>query len=198
MVEIRLARATDAAAIGDLFSRAFARDPVTSWVTSDPVRRERVLSRLNAAIVRHEGVPHGATYVAEDQDAILGAEIWRPPGPLPPNWRSVPFALLGGLALGRDMGRMITMGRAAARARPRQRHWYLQLLGVDPEAQHAGVGRALVETHLLVVDRQKLPAYLETTVENVPFYEGVGFRVTGEIRAGRGAPREYSLLRDAQ
>ncbi len=197
MVEVRLARAADASPVGAVFGRAFAHDPVTSWVTPDANRRRTVLARLNTAIVRHEGIPRGATYVAETAGRIVGAAIWQPPRPQPPNWRSVPFSLLAGRALGRDMGRMIAMGRAVSIARPRERHWYLQLLGVDTEAQHTGVGRALVEAHLMVVDRQGVPAYLETTVENLRFYEGFGFRVAGEIRIRLGAPTEYSLVRAA-
>jgi ribosomal protein S18 acetylase RimI-like enzyme len=196
MVDVRLARATDIAAVGNLFARAFADDPVSSCVTPDATRRERVLARLNAAIVRFEGIPRGATYVAENAGRIVGAAIWQPPRPLPPNLRSLPFSLVAGFALGRDMGRMIAMGRAVSRARPRRRHWYLQLLGVDPVAQRSGVGKALVRAQLSLVDRQGLPAYLETTVENLAFYEGLGFRVAGEIAIHPSAPTEYSLVRD--
>lgn len=197
MVDIRLARAADATEIGRVLARAFAHDPVTSWVTRDPGRRERVLLRLNTAIARHEGIPRGATYVAEAASGIVGAAVWQPPARLSLRWRSVPFALTAGLTLGRDIPRMTTMGRAAARARPHARHWYLQLLGVDPDAQHTGVGSALLRAHLAVVDSQRLPAYLETTAENLSFYERLGFGVAHEISVSRGAPLEFSLIRSA-
>jgi hypothetical protein len=104
-VEIRLAVASDAGAIGQLFARAFANDPVTSWVTPSRARRERLLQRLNTVIARYEGIPRGATYVARDNDTVIGAAIWQPPGPHPISWRTIPFALLAGRALGRDMTR---------------------------------------------------------------------------------------------
>ena len=198
MVDVRLARAADVVALGTLFARAFADDPVSSWVTPDVSRRGKVLARLNTAIVRHEGLPRGATYVTENAGTIVGAAIWQPPRPLPPNWRDVPFALVAGLALGRDIGRITRLGRAVSRARPRQRHWYLQLLGVDPTVQHTGLGRALVNAHLAVIDRQGIASYLETTAENLRFYEGFGFRVAGEIVIRPGAPTEYSLFRAAR
>jgi ribosomal protein S18 acetylase RimI-like enzyme len=197
-VGVRLARSSDAPAIGAILARAFADDPVTSWVTHGAERRARLLVRLNTAIARYEGIPRGGTYVAEDETRVVGAAIWQPPGPHPVNWRSVPFALTAGSALGRDIPRMTMAGRAAARARPRERHWYLQLLGVAPDAQGRGVGSALVRAHLTAVDSERMPGYLETTVENLGFYGSLGFQVVGEIAIGGGGPVEYSLLRAAR
>jgi ribosomal protein S18 acetylase RimI-like enzyme len=196
-VEVRLATLADASAIGGVFAAAFAHDPVTSWVTPDETRRRRLLLRLNTAIARYEGVPLGATYVATDAGAVVGAAIWRPPGRERVRWGSVRFSLVAGAALGRDIPRTISAGRAAARARPREAHWYLQLLGVHPDAQGAGVGSALMREHLREVDAAGLSACLETTVENVEFYGRLGFGVRGEIVISREAPHEYSLLRGA-
>jgi ribosomal protein S18 acetylase RimI-like enzyme len=196
-MDIHLAVAADAGAIGELYSRAFADDPMTSWVTRGAVRRSRVLRRLNTAIARYEGIPRGASYVARDAGAIVGAAIWQPPGAHPISWNSVPFALTAGRALGRDMGRMIAMGRAVAAARGSARSWYLQLLGIDPDRQGSGIGSALVREHLRVADEQRVSAHLETTIENLGFYARLGFEVTGEIVTGRGAPMEFSLVRAA-
>jgi ribosomal protein S18 acetylase RimI-like enzyme len=196
-MDLRLAVPADAGAIGDLYARAFANDPMTSWVTPDAVRRTQLLRQLNTAIARYEGIPHGATYVAQDAGAVVGAAIWQPPGAGPISWNSIPFALVAGRALGRDMGRMIAMGRAVAAARRGANSWYLQLLGIEPGRQGTGVGSALVREHLRVVDEQRAAAYLETTVENLGFYARLGFEVVGQIGIGRGAPVEYSLGRVA-
>jgi ribosomal protein S18 acetylase RimI-like enzyme len=197
-VEVRPAVPSDAGAIGDLFARAFADDPVTSWVTPGAARRARLLRRLNTLIARYEGIPHGATYIAIVADTMVGAAIWRPPGARPISWRTIPFALTAGQILGRDMARMILMGRAVAAARPRARSWYLQLLGVEPNAQGSGVGSALVSEHLRLVDRERSAADLETTAENLAFYQRLGFEVSAEIIIGHGAPTEYSLRRTAR
>ncbi|HEX4059096.1 MAG TPA: GNAT family N-acetyltransferase [Galbitalea sp.] len=196
-VEVRHATLADAAAIGEVFALAFAQDPVTSWVTPDAGRRARLLVRLNTAIARYEGIRLGATYVAVDAGRLVGAAIWRPPGRAPLRFGSVRFALVSGVALGLSIPRTIAAGRAAAGARPREPHWYLQLLGVDPDIQGCGVGSALVGEHLRVVDAAGLSACLETTGENVGFYGRLGFEVVGEIAMPVGAPREYSLVRGA-
>lgn len=150
---------------------------------------------MNTLIARFEGIPRGATYVAEDGHTVVGAAIWQPPGRQTITVRSIPFALAAGAAIGRDVGRTIAAGRAAASARARNGGWYLQLLGVDPTVQGTGVGSDLVREHLRTVDAQHSPATLETTLENLPFYARMGFEPVSELVLGPRAPLEYSLVR---
>jgi ribosomal protein S18 acetylase RimI-like enzyme len=67
------------------------------------------------------------------------------------------------------------------RIHPREPHWYLATLGVDPAAQGHGAGSALLAALLRRADRDALPTYLETDrAENLPFYERAGFRTEQE------------------
>jgi ribosomal protein S18 acetylase RimI-like enzyme len=60
--------------------------------------------------------------------------------------------------------------------------WYLGTLGVAPPFQGRGFGSALLTVWLREVDRESLPACLETDVrENVGFYARAGFREEEEI-----------------
>ena len=195
-VEVRLAVQADAPEIGAVFARAFADDPVTSWVAPERGRRLRMLHRLNELIARHEGIPRSATYVALLENAIVGAAIWQPPGRLRVGLRTVPFSLAAGIVIGRDIPRMTTSGRAAARNRD-WHAWYLQLLGVDPSFQGMGVGSALVRAHLAKIDSEHARAGLETTLENLEFYGRLGFEVKHSFRIGRAGPTEYALRRPA-
>jgi len=198
---VRAAAKADAQAVGEVLARAFADDPVTTWVTPDAARRARALPRLYSAIARFDSIPFGNAWVAVDRDedgvvgeTITGAAVWRPTH-RKASALAIPFSLAAGRALGRDIPRMIVTGTAVARARPKADHWYLQLLGVDPQAQRSGIGSLLMQQALPTVDAAKLPAYLETTVENLEFYARFGFEVTGEISAAADAPTEYSLVR---
>jgi ribosomal protein S18 acetylase RimI-like enzyme len=83
-------------------------------------------------------------------------------------------------------------------AHPTVPHWYLPWFGVDCTRQGEGLGSALMQPCLEIVDRDHLPAYLDSTnPRNVPFYERHGFQVTGERQAG-ACPPLISMLRDAR
>jgi ribosomal protein S18 acetylase RimI-like enzyme len=193
---VRPAVAADSPAISAVLARAFHDDPVARWVTPDEQRRSTVLRRLYGAIARFDSIPRGTAWVAVDGDSVLAAAVWQPPHRRA-SWRAVPFSLAAGRALGRDIPRMTRMGTAVSRARPPVAHWYLQILGVDPDLQRSGVGSSLVIDGLARVDAAGLPACLETTAENLEFYARFGFGVTGEIRIAPSAPTEFSLLRSA-
>ena len=61
---------------------------------------------------------------------------------------------------------------------PREPHWHIGPIGVQPELQGHGVGKALLETFLATVDEKGSPAFLETDVDrNVELYESFGFTV---------------------
>jgi len=71
---------------------------------------------------------------------------------------------------------------AFAALHPVEPHWYLATLGVVASARRRGMGAALLSRWLAEVDRDAVPAYLETDSEvNVRFYERAGFSLEGEI-----------------
>ena len=55
--------------------------------------------------------------------------------------------------------------RIAEGKHPREPHWYLALLGVDPALQGRGFGPHLMQPVLDRCDSDRLPAYLETDTE---------------------------------
>jgi GNAT superfamily N-acetyltransferase len=60
---------------------------------------------------------------------------------------------------------------------------------VDPLHQVQGLGSALLQHALKVVDRDKLPAYLEaTSPDSRRLYERHGFEAIGEIQAADSPP----------
>lgn len=80
---------------------------------------------------------------------------------------------------------------------PRQPHRYLYLVGVEPGRQGRGTGSALVRAGLEACDRDRMPAYLESSKErNVPLYERHGFRVVERLDRGRSAPSMWLMWRD--
>ena len=101
--------------------------------------------------------------------------------PLPmPSWGQQFRCLLGqGVRVASRWGEV---HRALEAVHPREPHWYLNVLGVDPPYQGQGIGSGLLAHWLVEVDRAAGFAYLETDrPENRPFYERVGFSVVDEI-----------------
>jgi ribosomal protein S18 acetylase RimI-like enzyme len=81
---------------------------------------------------------------------------------------------------------------------PTEPHWYLPLIGVDPSQQGNGVGSALMKHALEIVDRDHMPAYLESSnPKNVSLYERHGFEVIGEIQVG-SSPTMRPMFRSAR
>ena len=75
-------------------------------------------------------------------------------------------------------------------------HWYVFVLGVRPERQGEGLGRALLDPALARADRDRLPAYLETTKEQQPHVLRP-FRLRGGA-GGEHPGRRPARLDDAQ
>jgi GNAT superfamily N-acetyltransferase len=116
--------------------------------------------------------------------------------PTAARWARVAAADRSGRMLGGVTRRWAAVFRALDALHPREPHWYLATLGVDPDAQGEGIGGALASSLLEWADRDALPAYLETDrPENVSFYERLGFRVEQEVEV-LGAPI-WRMLRPA-
>jgi ribosomal protein S18 acetylase RimI-like enzyme len=71
------------------------------------------------------------------------------------------------------------------RSRPAEPHYFVGVLGVDPEAQGRGYGRRLLdEAHRMSKsDPQSYGVWLDTeNPKNVGFYEHLGYEVVAEVR----------------
>ncbi|MEM7254814.1 MAG: GNAT family N-acetyltransferase [Pseudomonadota bacterium] len=77
--------------------------------------------------------------------------------------------------------------------------WYLSILGITPNRQSRGVGRALLERDLEAADADGVPAYLETFCErNHSFYERLGFRTAKSVPEPETNAVYTVMVRDAK
>ena len=68
---------------------------------------------------------------------------------------------------------------------PKEPHWYLFSIGVDPHHQNEGLGSILMEHALPKSDGDGTLAYLESSnPRNVPFYQRHGFEVMQVVQVG--------------
>ena len=190
---VEKADAGDVDALAMTLARAFDDDPLTVWLFPHDEARRRKLPDFFRALVR-AALALGEVYRVGDG---RGVAMWNPPGTFPMGWRS---ELRVGLVTTRLVGpRLATCARGLAsfaRQHPKERHWYLQLLGTDPPWQGRGVGSVILAPVLERCDRDGERAYLETAKKgNLPFYERHGFTVTDEIEIHRG-PTVWQMWRD--
>jgi len=167
----------------DLLARAFRDNPLNLAVLAGRDGDARV--RANAAGMRAtlaSALVHGHVLAARSGGRPRAVLIAAPPAgwplPLPPLHLRLLTLAGQGLAAAR---RWREVFHALAAEHPTASHAYLCTLGVAPEHQRRGAGRALLEAWLAELDRDGARAYLETDrAENVPFYRRAGFRVVGE------------------
>jgi ribosomal protein S18 acetylase RimI-like enzyme len=133
-----------------------------------------------AAAMSGAALEAGAAFVADDHAA---AALWLPPG-LAPDGDAI-AAVVGEFAPMERLEVLAEVGELIDRFHPKEPHWYLPMIGVDPSRQGQGYGSALLKAALRRCDAEGLPAYLESSSpRNIPLYERHGFEVIGEIRPG--------------
>jgi len=184
-VNVRRARPEDFAPIAAMLARAFYDDPLTVWFYPNDKRRLARSRRFFGIRLRQ----------LADQDLIFttpdhsGAALWTHPG----RWRedlAQSMMLLPMLPV--LLPRIVRSTRAAReieRRHPSAPHYYLSVIGTDPDQQGGGVGSALLGPVLDRCDAEGVGAYLESSKEgNLDFYVRHGFEVTERVELPDGPP----------
>lgn len=204
-IDVRVAQKADVRSLSRVLGRAFFDDPVMRWMLPDDGRRARALPRVFGAMTRHHFLAGESVEVASRPEeagaAALGAAaLWDPPG----RWKLTPREDLRMMpsflwAIGRHARRGQSIAESMKRCHPEEPHWYLGVIGSDPDVRGAGFGQALMRSGLQRCDADGAPAYLESTNEsNVPYYTRFGFEVTGEIVIPGGGPTMWQMWRAPQ
>ncbi len=186
----------DAASVANVLAAAFQDDPVFTWFFPDSDQRRASLPRLFARFYAVE-MHFGEVVRAPDYEAT---SFWRAPGAAitPPSVfiRHMP-ALVG--LFGLRLGRLMAVSKAIEEHMPKgQPFWYAHFVAVQPTQQRRGWGRAMMLGGIARAARDKVPLYLETArMENVTFYQGLGFDVTGEWAVPDG-PHFWSLTKSPE
>jgi GNAT superfamily N-acetyltransferase len=187
---VRVVTEADEAAAVDTVVLAFAADPMTRWCWPDG--RQYLASM--PAFTRAFGGRAFAHQAAHCTDDYAGAALWLPPGVHPDD--DALRELLERTALPALLADLHVMFERMATFHPVEPHWYLPLIGVDPAHQGKGCGAALLSYALAQCDRDRLPAYLESTnPRNVSLYKRHGFEELGTIQVGHSPPLVPMLRR---
>ncbi len=192
----RLERAGLPAAVATLV-RAFDDDPVSQFMFRSPGRSRRGLRSFFTREVGLQYLPHGHVYTAGDGG---GVAVWGPPfRPRRPVLELLQLLPTSVHLLGPHAPAAIGFLLAIDAHHPKEPHWYLANLGVEPDRQGKGIGSSLLADGVARVDAEGLPAYLESSKErNVPLYARFGFEVVEELRPAGGGPTLWCMWRPAR
>ncbi len=189
----------DIAVAGALLARAFVEDGLAKHMYPDQQDRENKTPWHFSAFVRY-GVLFGR--VSRTAGALRGVAVWFPPGQHQLTDKRVAAAgldaapaMLGEEAFGRFISATQQIEPFHEQDVP-EPHWYLALIGVDPDCAGQGIGGELMQPVLVEADRDALPCYLETANgRNVPFYERHGFEVLRHGTIPGTEARYWTMLR---
>lgn len=193
---VRKATDADVPAMAKALARAFHDDPVFTWVLHGEPKRDAMLTRGFALFLRRVWMEQQQTYTTT---SIAGAAVWE----LPDHWQvgvGLQLRLLPAMVavFRRRLPRVLSALTRLEASHPRERHFYLPFIGVDPDWQGRGLGAALLAPVLARCDQERLPAFLEaSTPRNRALYERHGFTVMEQFRLGSSAPPQWRMWRDA-
>jgi ribosomal protein S18 acetylase RimI-like enzyme len=194
--DIRKLTAEDVPRIAQALARAFEEDPVMSWIFRSDAERLTRLERAFGLFLRRIWLPQEECYAAE---RLFGAALWLPPD----KWHlgvAAQIRMLPSMVAvtGQNLPRLFRALNLIEKKHPKTpSHYYLAVLGVEPELQGHGFGGALMQPVLTRCDRDGVAAYLESSKErNIVLYERHGFRVVEEVRLPQGGPPIWRMWRE--
>ena len=183
-VAVRRATRADVPHLASVLARAFVRDPFYAYLAGDAPERNQRMRDGWSGIVRFASAGLRETWTTDDR---AGVAVWIPPGrkgsSVIDSVRLMPsMARLAGGGRVREVASALEVLERRRHHHVPQPHWYLSVLGVDPERQREGIGSALLRPVLARADADAAVAYLETaTAHNVLLYERHGFEVVEEL-----------------
>jgi len=178
---VQIATAADKAAATAVLTLAFSTDPAARWTWPDPKTYLAALPRFVEAFggaAFHKGSAH---YIPG-----AGVALW-----LPPDVDSDEAAMMELMRTTVDPATASDGPQVMQQMmsyHPREPHWYLPLLGVDPARQGNGLGARLLDYANDMFDHDGVVAYLESSnPRNIGLYQRHGFEVLGTVQVG-GSP----------
>jgi ribosomal protein S18 acetylase RimI-like enzyme len=189
--DVRAATVAERDAVNAILTLAFSGDPASRWTWPDP--------KAYLEAFPHFAIAFGGA--AFEKGSALrvgsaGAALWLPPGT-----ESDEAALNDLMMRTADAATAVDgpqLMQQMASYHPKEPHWYLPLLGVDPAHQNEGIGGALLRHVTDQCDRDSVLAYLESSnPRNIPLYQRHGFEILGRAQSGK-SPVITPMLRRPQ
>ena len=186
-------------AAGSVLSKAFSQDPVFNYLIPDTNQRLKTLNHYFQHVIKY-GLHYGEVYSTPNLECI---SVWLPPkNSSHTRWKAIKTGALvlpvkvkwKYLALQNKIYKFTDNLHKKLIPYP---HWYLSLIGVEPNHQGKGFGQQLLSTAINRIDPEGKPIYLETNNEkNIEIFKRSGFRILQKIIVPGTKIFHWSLLRN--
>ena len=193
----RVAGPHDLDAVVNTITVAFHEDPVWSWAFPDEERRPDQFRRWWPLFVRG-ALKQGFTWTTEGAETV---SVWIVPDAeelTPEAEAQIPTVLdemLGARAPSVLEG-LLQFEAAHPHDEP---HYYLSFVATHDDHRGRGIGEHLLASNLERIDREHVPAYLESSnPRNLARYERLGFRPHGQFTLPDGGPTVTTMWRPAR
>ena len=193
--KIRKASSSDIVRLAASLTRSFDDDPVINWLVRKDKKRTHGMEILFQSCISDLCLRHEHVLTTED---YTGVALWYPPGTSESGYARQ-FTLIPKMITAVGWTGLLRLALAMEEMKkdhPKERYYYLQFIGVVPENQGKGTGKALMKPILDICDRDKCGAFLQSSKEvNIPFYRTCGFVVTKKIFPGTDLPPLWLMWR---
>ncbi|MEQ8484951.1 MAG: N-acetyltransferase [Pseudomonadales bacterium] len=187
---VRTAGEADRARLISLITLAFATDPMARWAMPDAADYLAAMPDFADAF-GGPGIATGGALICDG-----GGALWLPPGEHPDSERM--GAIMQGRLPDALAGELGAVFEQMDGFHPEAPHWYLPLIGVDPDRQGRGCGAALMRAAVERCDREGSLAYLESSnPRNISLYLRHGFEILGTVQEGSSPVMTPMLRRPA-
>ena len=170
---------------------AFSSGPFIRWLFPNPNDYVEKFSIWIDEFISI-GMPAEGVYADE---GVSGSAIWLPPG------INLDEGVLGSTFTAIPKDRVETALKLFdifSTFHPRENHWYLAFLGVDPLNHGRGLGSNILKKNLERIDKEGVVAYLESSnPKNISLYERHGFEIMGKVQEG-DSPPIHPMIRQPQ
>ena len=170
----------------------FDSDPVARWCWPEP---DSYLANMPKFINAYGGRAFKSESAWTD-DSYHGGALWLPPN-IDPDEESLGELMVSTMPEEKQ-GYLFASLEEIETYHPKEPHWTLPLIAVNPMAQNKGVGSALLKAALIECDKSGVPSFLESSnPRNVGLYERFGFKVISRVQHGI-CPPFTAMLREPQ
>lgn len=173
---VRIAAESDADRIADVHMAAFGRNALLLAQFPTPDIRIQLRNSIAKKAADDIRDPNVAVIVATDQDKIVSFAKWSMPVAASETYREAPWVWPDGTNFAVIHEWTEKVEEAELTVLNGLPSYHLSFIGTDPQYERRGAATSLMQWGLDRCRRRNIPAYLESTLDAVPFYEQLGFR----------------------